>query len=93
MQRATLIGQGGLNNHMANLVSHNSGNSDLMGNAYSGMGAINMKTGEYLQHANIGNNLDMNGINQNVVVHIGALNNMQGFNPSMNSMNSMGQAS
>lgn len=39
-----------------------------------------------------GNSLDINGLNQNMVVHIGALNNIGQFNPSMNSMNGMGQA-
>jgi len=40
-----------------------------------------------------GNNIDLNGMNQNMVVHLGAINNIGGFNPSMsNNMNGMGQA-
>lgn len=63
MQRGQILGQGGLNNHMASMVGHGTANTDLMGNTYQGMGGINLKTGEYLQHSNLAGNLDINGIN------------------------------
>jgi hypothetical protein len=82
MMRAQMLGQGAPANHMANMVGHNSAaNSEVIPNNYGGMGNIMQ-----------GNNLDINGLNQNMVVHMGAINNIGGFNPSMNNMNGMSQA-
>ena len=66
---------------MTGMVGHGSGsNQDVMGNSYGGMGGLMQ-----------GNNIDINGLNQNMVVHLGALNNINGFNPSMNNnMQNMG---
>ena len=38
-----------------------------------------------------GNDIDMNGMNQNMVVHLNQLNNMSGFKPSMSNMSNMSQ--
>lgn len=70
MMRAQMLGQGAPANHMPNIVGHNSAaNSDVIANNYGGMGNLMQ-----------GNNLDINGLNQNMVVHIGALNNIGGLN-------------
>jgi hypothetical protein len=75
-----MLGQGGNGSHnMQNMVSHNSGTSEVIGN-YNNMPNIMQ-----------GNNLDINGINQNMVVinNMGPINNISGFNTSMNNMNGM----
>ena len=68
---------------MGNMVGHNTtSNQDIMSNNYGNMGGLMQ-----------GNNIDLNGMNPNMVVHLGALNNIGGFNSSMsNNMNVMGQA-
>lgn len=60
------------------MVGHNSGTSEVMGSNYNNIGGLMQ-----------GNDIDINGMNQNMVVHLNQLNNMSGFNPSMSNMSNM----